>query len=99
MQPDADRPKLRKKDLTPATRKVERRLRAKFRRLWPDLDLEPVFDQLRPMIAEAARDGRPDTVIERQLARVAIRTLPGYIAQAMREVGNGENSGGGSDRE
>lgn len=94
----ADQPKVRKKDLTPRTRKIERRLRARLRRMIPDLDDAALFDAIRPQLAEAARDGKPDCLIERQLAAVAIRTLPGYIRAALAGQEAEPGEGGGQNR-
>ena len=74
---------LRKKDLDPKARRIERRLKARLRNLLPDLDLGSVFDAIRPQLAEAAAGAQAEALIERQAAAMILRALPRQIAQAL----------------
>lgn len=45
---------------TARVRKIERRLRARLARMFPEIDVKPVVLELRPLIHAAARDGLED---------------------------------------
>lgn len=45
---------------TARVRKIERRLRARLARMFPEIDVKPIVVELRPLIHEAARDGVED---------------------------------------
>ena len=74
---------MRKKDLSPRARRAERRLKARLRRMMPELDLDPLFDAIRPQLAEAAAGAQAEALIERQAAAMILRALPRQIAQAL----------------
>ena len=77
---------LRKKDLAPRARRIERRLKARLRKLMPDLDLGPVFDAIRPELAQAAAGAQAEALIDRQMAALILRQLPRQIAQALAQA-------------
>jgi predicted RNA binding protein with dsRBD fold (UPF0201 family) len=79
----ADKGTIRKKDLDPRARRVERRLKARLRRMMPDLELDPIFDAIRPQLAEAAAGAKAEALIDRQTAALILRALPRQIAQAL----------------
>ena len=83
----ADKGTIRKKDLDPRARRVERRLKARLRRMMPDLELDPIFDAIRPQLAEAAAGAKAGALIDRQTAALILRQLPRQIAQALTEAG------------
>ena len=78
---------LRKKDLDPKARRIERRLKARLRNLLPDLDLGPVFDAIRPELAQAAAGAQAEALIDRQMAALVLRQLPRQIAVALAQAG------------
>ena len=45
---------------TVRVRKIERRLRARLARMFPEIDVKPIVIELRPLIHAAARDGLED---------------------------------------
>lgn len=83
----ADKGTIRKKDLDPKARRIERRLKARLRNLLPDLNLDAVFDAIRPELAQAAAGAQAEALIDRQMAALILRALPRQIAQALDEAG------------
>ncbi len=78
---------IRRQELSPRARRAERRLRARLRRMMPELELDPIFDAIRPQLAEAAAGAQAEALIERQAAAMILRALPRQIAQALAEAG------------
>lgn len=78
---------IRKQDLSPHARRAERLLKARLRNLLPGVELDHVFDAIRPELAQAAAGAQAEALIDRQMAALILRQLPRQIAEALAEAG------------
>ena len=77
------------------TRAIQRALRTQLKRLFPDADVEPIMDEIRPLMIEIARDGIADhdAVWHRLQAAPKFKVLAEQLRCALAKHGSTPKAG------